>query len=463
MEQRGLAMMGRLKHDQGQLFYSFCLEEVVPDDHLVRGIAAVLDLSWVHAELAPYYPKIGRPSIDPVLMIRMLIIGYVFGIRSERLLCREVKVNMAYRWFCGLSIEDTIPDHSAFSRARNARFRDSDIFRRVFERVVEACIAAGFVGGEGFAVDASLIVADANKQRSIPGKEWDKDRDPETASRAVKEYLATLDDAAFGAASDVTPKFVSPSDPAAQWTGAMRGPAFFAYADNYLIDVKFGIIMDVEASRAIRQAEVGAAKTMIDRTEECFDIKPERLAADTAYGSAANLNWVVNDKKIAPHIPVIDKSKRDDGTFSREDFTFCKEGNVYICPAFNILTTTGKIMNDDQLLYRASKPNCDACSFKMRCCPKEPARKILRSIYEEARDVARALAKTKAFEQSCRERKRVEMLFAHLKRILRLRRLRLRGPRGAQFEFTLAAIAQNLRRLAKLMPRPPPAVATCVA
>jgi hypothetical protein len=221
--------------------------------------------------------------------------------------------------------------------------------------------------------------------------------------------------------------------------------------------------MDVEASRAIRQAEVGAAKTMIDRTEECFDIKPERLAADTAYGSAANLNWLVNDKKIAPHIPVIDKSKREDGTFSREDFTFYKEGNVYICPAFKALTTTGKVMNDDQLLYRASKPNCDACSFKMRCCPKEPARKILRSIYEEARDVARALAKTKAFEQSCRERKRIEMLFAHLKRILRLGRLRLRGPRGAQFEFTLAAIAQNLRRLAKLMARPPPAVAACVA
>ena len=267
--------MGRLYRDQGQLFYSFCLDEVVPDDHLVRDIAAVLDLSWVHAELAPYYPKIGRPSIDPVLMIRMLIVGYVFAIRSERLLCREVKVNLAYRWFCGLSIEDTIPDHSAFSRARNERFRDSDIFRRVFERVVEACIVAGLVGGEGFAVDASLIVADANKQR-----------DPETASRAVKEYLATLDDAAFGAASEVTPKFVAPSNPAAQWTGAMRGPAF--YADNYLIDVKFGIIMDVEASRAIRQAKVGAAKKMLERTEECFDIKPERLAADTAYGSAAN-------------------------------------------------------------------------------------------------------------------------------------------------------------------------------
>src|SRR5437870_8772483 len=200
-------MMGRLNHDQGQLFYSFHLDEVVPDDHLVREIAAILDLSWVHRELAAYYPKMGRPSIDPELMIRMLIVGYVFAIRSERMLCREVKVNLAYRWFCGLSIEDSIPDHSAFSRARHERFRDSDIFRHVFERVVEACISAGLVGGEGFAVDASLIAADANKQRSIAGSEWKKTCAAETASRAVKP--------------------------------------FFTYANNYLVDVKFGVIVDV--------------------------------------------------------------------------------------------------------------------------------------------------------------------------------------------------------------------------
>ena len=260
---------------------------VVPDDHLVRAIAAILDLSWVHTELASYYPKIGRPSIDPVLMIRMLIVGYVFAIRSERALCREVQVNLAYRWFCGLSIEDKVPDHSAFSPARNERFGDSTVFRSVFERVVGACIGAGLVGGEGFAVDASLIAADANKRRSITGSEWSKELDAQQVSRATKEYLATLDGAAFGAASDVTPKFVSPSDPAAQWTGAMRGAAFFAYADNYLIDVKFGVIMDVEASRAIRQAEVRELKTMIERTEQRFDIKPEWLVADTAYGSGA--------------------------------------------------------------------------------------------------------------------------------------------------------------------------------
>jgi transposase len=455
-------MMGRLKRDQEQLFYSFCLEEAVPDDHLVRAISAVLDLSWVHGELASYYSPLGRPSIDPTLMIRMLIVGYVFAIRSERALCREVQVNLAYRWFCGLSIEDRLPDHSAFSRARNERFRDSGIFRSVFERVVEACIAAGLVGGEGFAVDASLIAADANKQRSIPGKDWDKNRSPEKASRAVKEYLATLDDAAFGAASKTTPKFVSPSDPAAQWTGAKRGPAFFAYSDNYLIDVKFGVIMDVEASRAIRQAEVGAAKTMVERTEGRFDIKPKLLAADTAYGSGSNLNWLVKDKDIKPHIPVIDKSKRQDGTFSREDFTFDKKRNVYTCPAGKTLETTGKVVNDGEtILYRASVHDCGPCPLKPKCCPKMPKRRIPRSIYEEARDVARALAKTAAFAQSCCDRKRVEMLFAHLKRILKLGRLRLRGPRGAQDEFTLAAIAQNLRRLAKLVVRPPPAATVC--
>ena len=180
--------MGRLDQNQERLFCSFCLDEVVPDDHLVRQIAAVLDLSWVHAELTPYYSRMGRPSIDPVLMIRMLLIGYVFAIRSERALCREVQVNLAYRWFCGLSIEAKIPDHSAFSRARNERFRDSDLLRHVFERVIEACLAAGLVGGDGFAIDASLIVADANKQRSIPGSEWSKTRDPATASRAVSGH-----------------------------------------------------------------------------------------------------------------------------------------------------------------------------------------------------------------------------------------------------------------------------------
>jgi transposase len=457
-------MMGRLKSDQGQLFYEFHLGDAVPEDHLVRKIDAALDLSWLRSELGPHYSSMGRPSIDPELVIRMLVVGYVFALRSERLICCEVQVNLAYRWFCRLGIEDAIPDHSAFSRARNERFREGDVFRRVFERVVETCIGAGLVGGEGFAVDASLIQADANKQRSIAGEDWRRDRDPKRSSRAVKEYLATLDDTAWGAASDVVPKFVSPSDPAAQWTGAHKGPAFFAYSDNYLIDVKFGVIVDVEASRSIRQAEVGAAKTMIERTEERFGLKPERLVGDTAYGAAPMLNWLVEEKGIAPHIPVFDKSKREDGTFSRSDFRYDPTSDVYHCPAGKTLTTTGTLVNGGTtLIYLARKHDCDGCKLRAQCCPKAPFRKIPRDRHEAARDVARSLAGTDGFDRSRRERKKVEMRFAHLKRILKLGRLRLRGPRGAQDEFVLAAVAQNLRRLASLVARPPPAQALCIA
>jgi hypothetical protein len=183
--------------------------------------------------------------------------------------------------------------------------------------------------------------------------------------------------------------------------------------------VKFGIIMDVEASRAIRQAEVGASQTMLVRTQKCFGIRPQWLVGDTAYGAAPNLDWLVNTQGIAPHVPVIDKSKREDGTFSREDFIYDQARDCYVCPAGKNLTTTGHIRNDDLLAYLASVHDCRYCPLKPNCCPKTPQRKVFRSIYEPARDVARTLAKTEAFAQSRRDRKKVEMLFAHLKRILR--------------------------------------------
>jgi transposase len=438
-----------------ELFYDFCLADHVPEDNLLRRIDPFLELSGIRAALEPYYSTIGRPSVDPELMIRMLVVGYCLGIRSERRLCEEVHLNLAYRWFCRLGLEGKVPDHSTFSLNRNGRFRDSDLFRQVFENVVRRCMAEGLVDGEGFAVDASLIAADANKQRSIPGPEWQEREIAADAGHAVRDYLSTLDDAAFGAASAVVPKFVSPSDPAAQWTGAHKGPAFFAYSTNYLIDVQSSIIVDVEASRAIRTAEVGAARTMIERTAERFGLKPKRLAADTAYGSAAMLAWLLNERGIAPHIPVIDKSGRKDGSFSRADFRFDAEHNVYICPNGKALKTTGKAHGGRTLLYRASKRDCDRCALKQKCCSNTLARKIPRDIDEDARDVARALAGTDAYEQSRRERKKVEMAFAHLKRILGLGRLRLRGPSGARDEFLLAATAQNLRKLAKLVWKPP--------
>ena len=288
-------------------------------------------------------------------------------------------------------------------------------------------------------------------QKTSIGKRWRSRADP-SGSISIRSIKA-----AWGAASQTRPKFISRSDPAAQWTGALKGHAFFAYATNYLIDLDHAIIVDVEASRAIRQAEVGAARTMIGRAEERFGLYPERLAADSAYGSAEMLGWLVYERGIEPHIPVFDKSARTDGTFEREDFTYDHGSDVYACPAGKMLTCTGTLVNDGAtLLYRASKHDCDACELKPRCCPKAPARKVPRSIHEGARDMARDIAKSEEGLTSRRQRKKIEMLFAHLKRILRLDRLRLRGPNGARDEFHLAATAQNLRKLAKLIPMPAP-------
>jgi len=452
-------MMGR-QADQPAFLYDFALDRHVPADHMLRSINRFVELDEIRTNLAPFYSTTGRPSIDPELLIRMLLVGYCFGIRSERRLCEEVHLNLAYRWFCRLGLDGAVPDHSTFSKNRHGRFRESDLFRHIFETVVRRAIKEGLVGGEGFAVDASLIAADTNKQRSVAGTDETDWQSLAATRRSVQEYLDTLDNEAWGAASAVTPKFIAKSDPAAQWTGAHKGHAFFAYADNYLIDLKASIIIDVEPSRAIRQAEVGAARTMLDRVNERFGLHPERLAADTAYGSGEMLNWLVNEKRIEPHIPVFDHSQRDDDTFSRSDFTYDPEHDVYTCPAGKMLTTKGTVVNNGTtILYRASKYDCDACPLKRRCCPKEPARKVPRSIHEGARDVARDIAKTEAYVVSRRERKKIEMHFAHLKRILRLGRLRLRGPCGARDEFTLAAIAQNLRKLAKLIPMPQPAMA----
>jgi transposase len=443
-------MMGHRQVEQPALFYEFSLDRHVPASHLLRSIDRFVELGELRRELAPFYSTLGRPSIDPELMIRMLIVGYCFGIRSERRLCEEVHLNLAYRWFCRLGLDGDVPDHSTFSKNRHGRFRQSDLLRRVFEMVLRRCIREGLVGGEGFAVDASLIKADANRQRGIEG---DKGLPPEATGRAAEEYLAVLDDAAFGGATEVTPKFISPADPAARWTGAHGGQAFFAYSTNYLIDVKNAIIVDVEATTAIRQAEVLAAKRMIERAMNRFDLYPVRLMGDSAYGSAEMLGWLVYEHGIEPHVTVFDKSARQDGTFSREDFTYDAAGDVYICPGGKMLTTTGSRINEGATLrYRASKYDCQGCRLKPRCCPKEPARYVPRSIYEGARDMARAIAKSGEGRSSRRLRKKVEMLFAHLKRILKLDRLRLRGPTGAHDEFLLAATAQNLRKLAKLIP-----------
>jgi len=447
--------MGQLEWEQGKFFYDFCLDDHVPAGHLLRRIDAVLDLGWLRGELSSFYSHTGRPSVDPELMIRMLIVGYCFGIRSERRLCDEVHLNLAYRWFCRLGLEDRVPDHSTFSLNRHGRFRESGLLRSVFEDVVRRCMAAGLVGGEGFAVDASVMEADASRYRGVAGDEEIDWTDPGLNTRAVREYLGALDPEP--APERKTPKVISLSDPSAAWTAKANKRVQFGYGLNYLIDNEHAIIVDVEATPARTYDEVAATRTMLDRTEERLALKPGRLAADTAYGTGRFLGWLT-DKGIEPHIPVWDRSRRKDGTFSRVDFTYDKEGDCYSCPGGKILRTTGTLHSDNTYRYIASKRDCDVCPLKARCCPNTPARRVLRDPNEEARDYARSLADTEPFETSRRERKKVEMLFAHLKCHLGFERLRLRGLTGANDEFLLAATAQNLKRLAILMTKPPPPI-----
>jgi transposase len=455
------SMMGRHTADQRALFYEFNLDERVPANHLLRRIdvfvtAALADL---HEALVTYYSHTGRPSIDPELLIRMLVVGYCYGIRSERRLCEEVGLNLAYRWFCRLDLDDGVPDHSTFSKNRHGRFRESDLFRVVFERIVGLCIATGLAKGEGFAIDASVIEADASRYHGKAPDEIDWST-IEKPTRAVREYLDALDAVDEPASDRKPPKVVSLSDPASAWTAKANKRVQFGYGLNYLIDNEHAIIVDVEATPARTYDEVAASKTMIERTEETFGLKPDWLAADTAYGTGKFLGWLVDEQKIKPHIPVWDRSQREDGTFSKEDFTYDAERDVYICPNNKVLRSTGTLHSDNTYRYVSSKLDCDRCPFKPRCCRKQPVRRVLRDPNEAARDYARKLADTPQFKQSSNDRKKVEMRFAHLKTHHRFERMRLRGLSGARDEFLLTAIVQNLKTMAmRLAKSPEPAIA----
>jgi transposase len=448
-------MMGQQTGDQSQLFYLFNLEERIPASHFLHRINPIVTrvLAELRAKLEPFYSDIGRPSIDPELMLRMLIVGYCYGIRFERRLCQEVELHLAYRWFCRLDLDDMVPDHSTFSVNRHGRFRDSDIFRHVFEAVVRACMDAGLVKGEGFAVDASVMEADASRYHGRAPDEIDWSA-PERQTRAVAEFLTALDDDETNADRKL-PKVISPVDPCSAWTAKANKRVQFGYGLNYLIDIENAVIVDVEATPARTYDEVAATKTMIERTQTRMALKPKRLVADTAYGTGKFLGWLIGTG-ITPHIPVWDMSQRDDGTFSRADFTFDKERNVYVCPAGKLLTTTGSVGADHVVRYLALKRDCEPCPLKPQCCPKTPSRKVPRDINEDARDHARALMGTSEFAKSRDERKKVEMRFAHLKTHHRFERMRLRGLSGARDEFHLAAIVQNLKTLANCHWRPPP-------
>ena len=402
-------------------------------------------------------------------MIRMPLVGYCYGIRHERRLCQEVGLHLAYRWFCKLDLNDKVPHHSTFSVNRLGRFRESEILRHIFERVVATCMAAGFVKGEGFAVDASVIEANASRYHGKAPDELDW-TDAQRQRRAVAEYLAGLEteaqveegadsrdggsDGKPTAAPDrKSPKVISPSDPSSAWTAKANKRVQFGYGLNYLIDVEHAIIVDVEATPARTYDEVASTKTMIERTEQRLDLKPDWLTADTAYGTGKLLAWLLG-KSITPHIPVWERYPSSDGMFSRSEFTYDAEQDVYICPNGKPLRTSGTVHDSRVRNYLSQPQECRACTLKQRCT-RAPFKKIARDINEDARNHARSLKSTPEFERSSNARKKVEMCFAHLKVQHGFERMRLRGLTGARDEFHLAAIVQNLKTMALRLVGPP--------
>ncbi len=446
-------MMGR-QVAQGALFYEFRLDDHVPADHLLRRIDRVIDLGFVREALAGSYSATGRPSVDPELMMRMLLVGYLHGIRSERRLCEEVHLNLAFRWFCRLDLTDRVPDHSTFSKNRHGRFRQCDLHRLLFEGVVVRCMAAGLVAGTDVAVDGSTVQADASPQKRVPGATAaDELRACDVVARPVREYLAALDaalppdpDEAEPGPEPIGPKHVSPTDPQAGFT-LKGGAGRYAYAINPLLDLNTDCILDVEATPARFAAEVGATRTLVARVKERLGLAPARLAADKAYGSAPLLAWLIG-QGVTPYVPLIDRTRQRQGFFTRDAFAYDPGANAYRCPGGKVLPHVHTVRSTQVMIHRSDRADCAPCALKPQCTASR-RRTVTRLGAEDARDQVRALAGSEAYTLMRRRRKRIERVFGHLKRNLGLRALKLRGLAGAAEEFTMAAVAYNLQLLAK--------------
>jgi transposase len=439
-------MMGQQPRTES-LFYYFRLQDQIPEDHLLRLIDSHIDFSFVREQLRDFYSPMGRPSIDPEVLLRLLLVGYLYGITSERRLLDEVRMHLAYRWFTRLGFEQEIPDHSTFSKNRHGRFRQCGVFRKVFEKIVRCCLEVGLVEGRNLAVDGTLVGANASNQSRIP-----REKLVEVAqiSRTVQEYLTELErqnPVADPEERPIAQERVSSTDPDAAWA-VKSGPATLGYYDNYLVDTTSRVILSVDATPARFRQEVLAARRMIEQVSQ-LGVRPQNLAADKAYGSGEFLAWLLA-RDIQPHIPVIDRRHQTRGRFTRDAFRYQPQENAYYCPEGKPLHYRGQRRSSQGYLYRSTEAQCQGCPQK-KFCTRGPYRRLFVHWQEPARQTVRALAGTPAYKQSQRARYKVEALFAELKQQMRLRRVRLRRTWNVAEQFLLAATAQNLKRLVRFL------------
>ena len=356
-------MMGQQTRTES-LFYYFRWEDQIPESHLLRLVDRHVDLSFVRDRLKNSYSSTGRPSIDPEILLRLLLVGYLYGITSERRLLEEVRMHLAYGWFTRLGFEQQIPDHSTFSKNRHGRFRRSGVFREVFEEIVRRCIVVGLVEGQKLAVDGTMVEANASRQSRIPRE---KLQDVAQVSRTVAEYLSELEQ--NNPVLDA--HTISTTDPDAVWA-KKTGPAMLAYFDNYLVDTPSRVILGVEATPALFHQETVAARKMLERVEK-LGIQPASLGADKAYGSGEFLAWLLG-RGVQPHIPVIDRRHQTAGRFMRDQFRYDPAMNVYHCPEGKQLHYRGLQRSSQGYAYQSTEADCRGCPRKKQCTPASSRR-----------------------------------------------------------------------------------------
>jgi transposase len=452
-----LIMMGQ--HDRSEaLFYYFRLEDQVPETHLLRLIEKHISFAFVREKLKASYSDTGRPSIDPELLLRILLIGYLYGITSERKLVEELRIHLAWRWFTGLGFDQEIPHHSTFSKNRHGRFQESKLFEELFEQMVLQCVEVGLVQGKHLSVDGSFVEANAAKESRIPREQL---AEAAQVNQTVRQYLVELEQQNPVEEPVHQQDQVSTTDPDATYATKGGTPARLGYYDNYLVDNHRCVIVGVQATAARMSQETVAAQDMLTRFAEWQGRTSESVAADTTYGNGEFLQWLA-DRGITPYMRTRDSIHRKNSPFyGPERFTYQPESNRYICPAGQPMNYGGRSHRNRSYTYIGTRKRCGACSQRPQCT-SAAFRCLVIHQHEPARQRARDLANTPEFAQAQRQRKKVEALFAELKNQIGLRRLRLRRLKFVREQFFLAAAAQNIKRLVRFLSQPiaPPLPAT---
>ena len=447
-----LIMMGQHTRSEA-LFYYFRLEDQVPETHLLRLIEKHISFAFVREKLKDRYSETGRPSIDPELLLRILLIGYLYGITSERKLVEELRMHLAWRWFTGLGFDQEIPHHSTFSKNRHGRFQESKLFEQLFEEIVARCLEAGLVEGDNLSVDGSFVEANANKGSRIPREQL---AEVAQVNQTVRQYLVELEQQNPTEEPVHQQEQVSTTDPDATYATKGGTPARLGYYDNYLVDNRSCVIVGVQATAARMSQETVAAQDMITRFAQWQGREPLSVAADATYGNGEFLQWLL-ERDITPYMRTRDSVLRKKSPFyGPERFTYLPESNSYRCPAGQQLNYGGRNARNRTYAYIGTRKRCGACSQKAQCTSGQ-FRYLAIHMQEPARQCARDLAETPAFAHAQRERTKVEALFAELKNQIGLRRLRLRGMKFVREQFFLAAAAQNIKRLVRFLSQVPTA------